>query len=237
VGAASASEPTGDILLGFMGTVKVLGKLLVSVGVGILLFVVWELWGTGIATQRAQAELADQFERLSDVEVTRERDGKLVYARVPNLGLDPQDPSFRMSIPAIDLNQMVVEGVGVEDLKLGPGHYPQCGGGFAKPLCTDAPQVWPGERGRMIVSGHRTTYGGPFWSLDELAEGDDIIFDTRWGEFTYEVTRQEIVSPNTTNIANPVASRAEVVLTTCNPRFSAAERLLIYGEMVSSNDT
>jgi sortase A len=129
---------------------------------------------------------------------------------------------------------MVVEGVGVDALKLGPGHYPQCRRGLSRPLCTDAPEVWPGEQGRVILSGHRTTYGAPFWALNRLEQGDRISLDTRWGKFSYAVTRQRIVSPGSTDIANPVTSGAELVLTTCNPRFSAAERLVVFATMVDS---
>ena len=214
-----------------MRILSTLGKLLISVGVGVLLFVGWMLWGTGISTSRAQNELEAQFDGSGSIQ-TRSRSGTVVVPRSFRPG--PGDGVFRIVIPKIDLRQMVVEGVDTEHLRRGPGHYPQCGRGFTKPLCTDEPAVWPGEVGRVIISGHRTTYGAPFWALDELREGDDIRLETRWGDFTYEVTGREVVLPNARDIATPDSDRPELVLTTCNPRFSAAQRLVVFAELGGS---
>ena len=128
------------------------------------------------------------------------------------------------------MNQVVVEGVDTEDLRKGPGHYPQCRKGFPGPLCMEFPEVFPGESGRVIVSGHRTTYGAPFWALDELRKGDELITKTEWGNFTYRVTEKEVVLPSDATIVRP-SSKAELVLTTCNPKYSAAERLIIFAEL------
>jgi sortase A len=137
-----------------------------------------------------------------------------------------------MRIPKIDFDQIVVEGVGTDELHKGPGHYPSCRDGFEDPLCTDFEEMWPGEKGRVIVSGHRTTYGAPFYNLDKLKAGDEVITETRWGDFTYEVTKTEIVRPDSLAIAIQ-SDEAEIVLTTCNPRFSAAQRLIVYARLVT----
>jgi len=82
------------------------------------------------------------------------------------------------------------------------------------------------------VSGHRTTYGAPFWALNELERGDDIIAETKWGTFSYRVSGSDVVPPTATDIANPRATDGrEIVLTTCNPRFSAAERLIVFARL------
>jgi sortase A len=210
-----------------MTFLRYLGKFMISVGFGILLFVAWTLWGTGIYTENQQRALAAEF------------DEQLLHPipADPELGGPPQsfkpgpgDPVFRIRIPRIDVNRIVVQGVDTEELRMGPGHYPDCRPGFPPPLCTPLEEVWPGEAGRVIVSGHRTTYGAPFHNLDKLRPGDDIIIQTRWepGEFTYEIVDKMIVLPNATDIANPRASELpELVLTTCNPKYSASERLII----------
>lgn len=214
-----------------MRWIRLFGKFLISVGFGILMFVGWTLWGTGLYTARQQAVLDDQFAAAPalDLELT---DGKV---EVPtDFAPGPGRPVFRLRIPAIDFNQMVVEGVGTQELRRGPGHFPSCRRGFDRPLCTELDEVWPGEEGRAIISGHRTTYGAPFYNIDRLKTGDTIVTETKWGEFTYEVTDKEIVPPDSTDIANPAAATfAEIVLTTCNPRFSAAERLIVYARMVT----
>jgi sortase A len=143
----------------------------------------------------------------------------------------PGEGVFRLRIPAIDYNDIVVEGVNKEQLYKGPGHYPSCRKDFARPYCTDFEEMWPGEDGRVIVSGHRTTYGAPFYDLDKLRPGDEVLTETRWGDFTYEVTELEIVDATSLAIAiqNDVA---EIVLTTCNPKFSAEQRLIVYARLV-----
>jgi sortase A len=141
---------------------------------------------------------------------------------------------FRIKIPAIDLSQIVVEGVGTEELSKGPGHYPSCRSGFEKPLCTEFMEAWPGQDRRVIVSGHRTTYGAPFWDLDKLEGGDRIVTETKWGTFTYTVTGQRIVKPDARDIVIP-GSSGELVLTTCNPKFSAAQRLIILAALKNAS--
>jgi sortase A len=214
-----------------MRFVRLFGKFLISVGSGILIFVAWTLWGTGLYTSQQQDILDQAFAAATPIDLT-EVDGVI---QVPSsFRPGPGEGVFRLFIPAIDFRQMVVEGVGTEELRKGPGHFPSCRRGFERPLCTDLDEVWPGELGRTIVSGHRTTYGAPFYNIDRLKPGDDIIAETQWGDFTYEVTDKEVVPPDSTDIANPAASTfAEIVLTTCNPRFSAAERLIVYARMTT----
>ena len=87
-----------------------------------------------------------------------------------------------ISIPKIGVNQYVVEGVDVDDLRKGPGHYP-----FTQ---------LPGHAGNTAIAGHRTTYGAPFGDLDQLAAGDRITVTTVQGKFTYQVTSQLVVDPS-----------------------------------------
>ena len=215
-----------------MRVLRTVGKFLISVGVGVLLFIAWTLWGTGLSTDRAQASLEEDFDRQEpvdarDLSLEGDRSVKVDDSFKPG----PGDAVFRMVNPEIDVREMVVEGVDTESLRKGPGHYPDCRRGFEKPLCTSQEEIWPGEVGRVIISGHRTTYGAPFYDIDRLREGDEIRLQTKWGDFTYEVTGSEIVPPNAQDIATPVSDKPELVLTTCNPRFSAAERLIVSAEL------
>ena len=219
-----------------MRWLRVLGKFLISAGFGVLFFVAWVLWGTGLYTQQQQERLEEEFAQLPDI-TPQEKGGRKGEARFvgPDEDFQPGsgEPVFQLDIPAIGLRDYVVQGVGEEELKMGPGHYPDCDGDFSKPFCTDGEEVWPGEQGRVIVSGHRTTYSAPFWDLDKLEEGDEIITDTQWGTITYAVTDIEIVPPDDKSVAvpDPEGGAAEIALTTCNPKYSAAERLVVYGKM------
>lgn len=214
-----------------MKWLRVAGKFLISVGVGFLLFVVWTLYGTGIYTARQQRSLAEEFDRLPAFERQTPEGDPLPPGPPPGYDPAPGAPVFRMHLPTIEEKpMMVVAGVDTDQLKLGPGLYPSCRAGFERPLCTNYEETYPGEKGRVIVSGHRTTYGQPFWSLDEMEKGDPIHFETRWGEFTYRVTGKEVVPADSQAIVVP-SNKYEVVLTTCNPKYSASERLIVYAEL------
>jgi sortase A len=211
-----------------MNLVRYLGKFLISVGCGVLLFVVWTLWGTGLITARHQSALEEAWAHEPAIELADSDNVKVPESFQPKAG----EGVFRLKIPKIEFNDIVVEGVNREDLYKGPGHYPSCRPGFPRPLCTDFEEMWPGENGRVIVSGHRTTYGAPFFDLDKLRPGDEIEAETRWGDFTYEVTKLEVVDDTSLAIAiqNDVA---EIVLTTCNPKFSADQRLIVYASLTT----
>ncbi|MGH2734319.1 MAG: sortase [Actinomycetota bacterium] len=140
-------------------------------------------------------------------------------------------PVFGLRIPAIGLREMVVEGADQPALAANPGHYPECGPEFPAPYCSNFDAPWPGERGRVVVGGHRTLETRPFFDLGELRSGDRIIVRARWGRFLYRVTRARLVSPLDRTIIVPGVRRRELVLVTCHPKFSAAQRLLIFAEL------
>ena len=146
----------------------------------------------------------------------------------------PGDPVFHLHIPKIGLDTVVVEGVRPEDLVDGPGHYPACRSGFELPLCSKHEEVFPGDKGRVIVSGHRTTYGAPFWDMDRLERGDPVIVRTDWGRFVYRVTRHKIIDAEDSGSVVKMGKKAEMMFTTCHPKFSAAQRLLVFAELKSA---
>jgi sortase A len=222
-----------------MRVLRFIGKLLISLGVGVLLFVLWTLYGTGIYTAKQQDQLSREFDALPELHSSVPSDPSSPYRSPPkDYDPGPGEPVFRIKIPEIKLNGdkgfMVVQGVGEEELKKGPGHYPSCGPGFEHPLCTEFPESWPGEKGRVVISGHRTTYLHPFLHIDQLNKGDFIYVDTKWGDFTYEVTEQVAVLPSDPNIVIEKDDEATLVLTTCNPPYSASQRLVTYATMVTS---
>jgi sortase A len=120
------------------------------------------------------------------------------------------------------VDDIVVNGVARDDLRKGPGHYP------ATPL--------PGQKGNSSIAGHRTTYGAPFGNLDQLSNGDAISLQTLQGSFTYRVYRQVVVDPSDVGVLAPDANHpATVTLTTCNPKYSAAQRLVVQAALDSPN--
>src|SRR5262249_23934050 len=146
---------------------------------------------------------------------------------------DPQhgDAVATIDIARIGVSQTVVEGVNVPDLQKGPGHYP------ATPF--------PGQEGNVAIAGHTTTFGAPFGDLDELPPGDEKGLRSVQGVFTYRVAPDGpfAVKPNDLSVLVPVPDPqrpghllATLTLTTCNPRFSAAERLIVHATLELPQD-
>ena len=193
------------------------GKTLIASGVLILLFVAYQLWGTGLHEARAQDDLEKSFALIAPP--TTIAGGETVDTTPPTT-LPPAvgDAIGRIIIPTANVDKYIVEGVGVEDLKQAPGHYP------GTPM--------PGEPGNAAIAGHRTTYGAPFYDLSEMAVGDPITVFTGLGEFHYEVIESLVVSPDAVEVLNQTTDN-RLTLTTCHPRYSAAERLIIIAKLVT----
>jgi len=186
----------------------------------ILLFVAYQLWGTGIREAQAQSQLEDDFAEVlaeADETPTTSTSTTLPGAPVtaPTIPAAVEgEPTARIQIPAIGVDKIVVEGVSLDDLKKGPGHYPE------SPL--------PGQEGNAAIAGHRTTYGAPFHRLDELEPGDEITVTTIQGTFTYEMTEQLIVSPKEVQVLEDKGDN-RITLTACHPKYSARQRIVVVG--------
>jgi sortase A len=133
-----------------------------------------------------------------------------------------------MRIPKINLDKNVYQGTEQAQLAKGPGHYPSCGRFFAPPYCSTYEEVWPGERGRVIVGGHRSLGHADFFNLNRLRPGDRIYIQAKWGRFIYAVERVAVVDDDDSSTITPKVSRREMMLVTCHPKWSAAQRLLVF---------
>jgi sortase A len=199
------------------------GRVLITAGVLILLFVAYQLWGTGIRTAQAQNELEDDFteilEHADTTTSTTASPGDTTTTTVSDPGTAPPlepvaegEATARIEIPKIGLNKIVVEGISLPDLKKGPGHYPQT------PL--------PGQQGNAAIAGHRTTYGAPFNRIDELDPGDEIVITTVQGEFTYVVSETLIVTPDRVDVLDDKGDN-RLTLSACHPKYSARQRIVV----------
>lgn len=192
-----------------------------NLGAIILLFVVWQLWGTAISQHQAQNQLKAAFDaslRAHHPPKAAASGPSLIPARtfVPSGG----DGSVvaHLQIPSIGVDQYVVEGTNSTDLAKGPGHY--------------AGTAVPGQAGNVAIAGHRTTHGAPFNRLGQLGPGDRIILTTTSGEsLTYVVSgTPKAVSPNDVAVLNYFGDN-RITLTTCTPEFSSTQRLIVVGEL------
>ena len=215
-----------------------LGRVLVTAGALILLFVAYQLWGTNIHTARAQDSLEKEFEQVLATASTTTVPTTTTSTTAPgptipgevqdlvapvlapaNLPLPAYgDPIAQLKIPRIGVDTVVVEGESLEQLKRGPAHYQ------GTPL--------PGQRGNSAIAGHRTTYGAPFHNLDKLAPGDQIIVETMQGKFVYEVdTAPFIVKPEQVEVLDDKGDN-RITLTACHPKYSLKERIIVTGVLV-----
>ena len=223
---------------------------MITVGVLLLLFVVYQLWGTGIRTAQAQSNLEDRFtarlEELNSAVVSTTSTSSTTSttldpavtttSRLPATTAPPLAPELipargevggRIVIPRIGVDWYFVEGVSVADLKKGPGHYPE--------------SPYPGEAGNAAIAGHRTTYGAPFGDIDQLQPGDEINITTLQGEFTYLVRETIIVRPSDVHVLNETfwdfdrdgsPETNVLTLTACHPKYSARQRIVVGAELV-----
>lgn len=205
--------------------------MFITLGLLMFAFVGYQLWGTGIKTAQAQNDLEQQFIALledASTSTTAVPDttvpGDIVTSTTvpvaPDTRIELGAPVARLRIERIGLDWTVVEGVRVPDLQRGPGHFPET------PL--------PGQYGNAAIAGHRTTYGAPFGELDKVLPGDLIEVGTLAGTYNYRVTGSVVVSPGAYGAVIPTVdfSRATLVLSTCTPKYSARQRLIVQAELV-----
>ncbi|MCC7078561.1 MAG: sortase [Acidimicrobiia bacterium] len=233
------------------------GWTLICLGLVLLLFVVYLLWGTRAETARAQAEMRKQFEAqaaefMDEVAALESEQGRqalldTLYAE-RDAAATTGAPIARITIPKLGLNAMVVAGTDTEALKRGPGN-----------MLVTAP---PGTPGNSVVSAHRVTYGADFNRLDELVPGDRIVIETMAGKTVYRVHSNtdpirvtvpgaagdqtvdlfgsQVVAHDSLESKESAARTftsqggpSRLTLTTCNPKFSARERLIVVADMES----
>ncbi len=181
-----------------------LSVLLAVVGIGMLAYP----FATNLYQGRLQTRLAIEIQRPEIKKAYTE--GELAIG----------DPLTRIKIPALDVNTVVVEGTSASALRAGAGHYPNT------PL--------PGEEGNVAIAGHRTTYGKPFANVDRLKTGDEIILETPIGKHVYKVSRDPFVVPNTEWSVISQTPGHSLTLTSCHPKGSAKERIVVKADLVPS---
>jgi sortase A len=214
--------------------IGILGRVFVVAGLMLLFFTAYLLWGTGVYTHRQQAESKRALASNPLVSDQELQSGKIPPAR-PAHPLPLGSPLFTIRIPKIGLETAVVEGVGRDQLKKGPGHFPSCSEVPAGADTDCVPHtVYPGEHGNVAISGHRTTYGAPFFNLQELGPGDIVDIVSGRARYRYRVRQQEIVDPSDFQVVED-HGRDELTLTACHPRFSAAQRIVIHADYIGAS--
>ena len=181
-------------------------------------FVVFLLYGTGIETRIERRRLLQELESTSSPELPAPAGRSLpTTANQPHERptVDLGDPLGQLSIPAIGAEWVFVSGIGADELRLGPGHFP------------DTPL--PGEQGNMALAGHRTTHGAPFSRIDEIDPGDEIILTTPTGEHRYISVGTAIVGPaDYSEISTQWPTIPTLSLVSCHPKYSTRQRIIVH---------
>ncbi|GAA4308244.1 hypothetical protein GCM10023162_12900 [Klenkia terrae] len=210
------------------------GQLLVTAGLVVLLFVVYEVWITDLSSDRKQDALSQ--------ELREDWGGGSDDPTVPTLpggGLSevPLGEGFAfIRIPRFgaDYVKVILEGTDEDELVEGPGHY--------------VDTAMPGEQGNFALAGHRVGKGSPFLDLDQLQSGDPIVIETEDTWYVYRVVgdddpngvpAQQIVLPTDVSVIAPIPNGpldgppggAYLTLTTCHPKFSARQRLIVHAAL------
>jgi sortase A len=199
--------------------VRGLGIVLLVAGLGLLGWVGWQYFGTGITSNEKMGEaenaLREQWTKPVPAETAAPTTGTpIVLLRIPKFGKDWEKP--------------VLEGVGKDDLARGIGHYPQT--------------QLPGRPGNFAIAGHRVTHGSPFRKLLELRKGDQVIVETGDAVYTYELDgspRDLTVKPADNWVLEPVPGKPQetptksiITLTTCQDLFRSPDRSVAFGHLV-----
>ena len=229
-----------------------LGRILLVIGVLMFGFVAYQLWGTGIEYRQHTSTLAKEFaERQAELLGSNETspDSTSPDSNDPTGGTGTsgsQDPSGTgtlvtpttfpgtgnkrtrwpkpapgdviaiIAIPKVHKRVYAVAGVDANDLKQGLGHYPKT------PL--------PGQLGNSAFAGHRTTFGAPLFDIDKLSIGDEIVVDTITNQrYVYLVSSSPRVVAATAGSVVETTDRtvATLTLTSCHPKYSAKERIVV----------
>ena len=220
-----------------VGTV---GELAITAGVLLLLFVVWELGVVGFTTNRAQAATVDTLERQfaqptpttpstpSTTSTSSPTDtptaSPTTSAAVP---VPPPGDAFAiLRIPRLGASwaKPVYQGVGLDVLAKGIGHYPDT--------------QLPGQVGNAAFAGHRAGHGNPLIDIDTIRPGDAIVVETADTYAIYRADRSEIVPPTDVNVLAPVPDQpgvapteAWLTLTSCEPKYGSTNRFIVFAKL------
>lgn len=234
--------------------VRTIGEVFITLGLVVLLFVVYELYVTDLFSAEKQREASADLDKQWSQERT--------------LHSEPIDGKAfaRLYVPAFgaDWNFTIQQGVDAATLEIGPGHYKDT--------------ALPGEPGNVGVAGHRVGKGAPFNDLDLLQSCDAVVVETARSFFVYRVLPMQdevadwaeskagekkcanvaplddpayddtfgrvIVTPDRGDAVAPVPYRpadalptasqaALLTLTTCHPQFSDRERMIIHSVLTN----
>jgi len=226
-------RPTKSTSSAFSRVLGVIGELLITAGVVVFLFILWQVWWTDIIASREQAKLVDAFyednsETSADQATEHRGDPPGADSTDIRASIGTNNIWGILHVPAFgdDYAVGIAEGVDLRSVldKGSLGHYPET--------------QLPGELGNFALAGHRQSYGAALWAQPDLANGDPLVVETAETFYVYRVTGHEIVAPSAVDVLAPVPGEPEMdadghylTLTTCHPPFVSNQRWITYAEL------
>jgi sortase A len=210
--------------------VGVLGELLITAGVLVLLFIGWQQWFNDLVVAGEHRDQAAQLSRQLEQRAEEAPPATADQAGDPPVTAAPAEAEqfANLHVPRFGADYAVPVAGGTSTVrtlnKIGIGHY-------------DDTQM-PGEVGNFGIAAHRTTYGAPFNGIADLRPGDELYVETADGWYTYVFRNLQYVQATQVSVLQPVPDAPDVAaasgerlitLTSCNPMFSARERIVAYG--------
>lgn len=203
-----------------------IGDLLLTLGVLLGLFLVWQLWWTDVLGARAQAQVVAELSWPAPAPVEASAAAPVERHDAPPVS---EEPARATTFATLQVPRWggapspISQGTDKHAVldRLGIGHYDGT--------------AMPGGVGNFAVAGHRTTYGKPFNRVEELQVGDALVVRTETTWYVYRVTGTQIVSPSAIEVIAAVPgepdatpSLAQMTMTTCHPLFSARQRYVVH---------
>jgi sortase A len=203
-------------------TLRGMGELLITLGLIVLLFAAYEVWGKTAIVDAHQNDFNHQLDALwNDPDPTVALTPSAAPSPAAKPGPNLANVIARLYIPRMGKNWVVVQGVTQADIRYAPGHYPK--------------SAMPGQLGNFAVAGHRNR--AIFWDLDWLKPDDKIIVETKSTWYVYRVVMTRVVLPTQVEVVQPVPPGMQagklITLTTCNPKYDNYQRLIVHGEYLS----
>jgi sortase A len=136
----------------------------------------------------------------------------------PN-GSEPAMELGSIQIPKIGIDRSLWEGVTLNTLNRGPGHWPGT--------------AMPGQIGNVVIGGHRVSHDKPFRNIDQLVAGDQIVLTLNGVPNTYLVTGAQVVTPNDTWVINQTPEHT-ATLFACHPPGSTKFRYVVFAKLAGT---
>jgi sortase A len=200
------------------------GWSLAGFTVVLLAFAVYSLVVTGWVQHRDQTKLQASLGKVIALARVGGEHRSGFFSRGGAVAPRPPAPSSAaalLSIPALHLSEAVLDGVSASHLAEGPAFYR----GGAE----------PGGAGNVVIAGHRTLDGAPFYHLDRLKRGDPITITTTEGQFVYTVESVAVVPPAQRRVLESFGDR-RLTLVTGDPVFRETHPLVVEALLTNSKD-